>query len=80
MFTRKLNLLFFSEIQTNRYTLEVKMLTQFILEVTHIGLLDVLRGIAEKRNRRRFRWKLCDVLDLYILSLVDGGRIIFYQR
>ena len=56
------------------------MVAYVVFEEAAVRLLDVLRQIDEERELRRRRRKLGHVLDLDILALGRGGRIVLDQR
>ena len=56
------------------------MLPQLVLKESLVRLLDVLRQVAEERERRESGWQLGHVLDLHILALPGRRRVILDLR
>ena len=69
-------LLFFPEINLDRNSTKIKMLTQLILYISFISILNILWKIGKKYKGWRIRWQLSTIFNLNIfpfLQLVVGN-------
>ena len=61
--------LFLAEVDLDRYSREVILLADMILQESAIVLADILREVAEECELRGWGWQLHCVLDADILTL-----------
>ena len=72
--------LFLPEEDLYRTSEEIEVCAELVLQESLVRFADILRKVAEESECRRSCRKLCDVLDLDVLSLPCWRRIVLDLR